>query len=74
MKLPWRDILTTNYDTLLERAAEKEAQKYQLVTNEEILVYQPSPRIIKLHGSFPNIRLYIMTKEDYRRYPLEHPE
>ena len=74
MKLPWRDILTTNYDTLLERAAEEEVQKYQLVTNKETLLYQPSPRIIKLHGSFPNIRPYIMTKEDYRRYPLEHPE
>lgn len=74
MKLSWRDILTTNYDTLLERAAEEEVQKYQLVTNKETLLYQPSPRIIKLHGSFPNIRPYIMTKEDYRRYPLEHPE
>lgn len=74
VKLPWRDILTTNYDTLLERAAEEEVQKYQLVTNKETLLYQPSPRIIKLHGSFPNIRPYIMTREDYRRYPLEHPE
>lgn len=74
VKLPWRDILTTNYDTLLERAAEEEVQKYQLVTNKETLLYQPSPRIIKLHGSFPNIRPYIMTREDYRRYPLAHPE
>ena len=74
VRLKWRDILTTNYDTLIERAAEEEIQKYQLVTNKETLLYQPSPRIIKLHGSFPNIRPYIMTKEDYRKYPMEHPE
>lgn len=74
VRLKWRDILTTNYDTLIERAAEEEIQEYQLVTNKETLLYQPSPRIIKLHGSFPNIRPYIMTKEDYRKYPMEHPE
>lgn len=74
VRLKWRDILTTNYDTLIERAAEEEIQEYQLVTNKETLLYQPSPRIIKLHGSFPNIRPYIMTKEDYRKYPIEHPE
>ena len=74
VRLKWRDILTTNYDTLIERAAEEEVQEYKLVTNKETLLYQPSPRIIKLHGSFPNIRPYIMTKEDYRKYPMEHPE
>lgn len=74
VRLKWRDILTTNYDTLIERAAEEEIQEYKLVTNKETLLYQPSPRIIKLHGSFPNIRPYIMTKEDYRKYPMEHPE
>lgn len=72
--LPWKDILTTNYDTLIERAAEQVVNGFKLVTNKETLLYQPSPRIIKLHGSFPNIRPYIMTQEDYRRYPIERPE
>ena len=72
--LPWKDILTTNYDTLIERAASQVITNLKLVTNKETLLYQPSPRIIKLHGSFPNIRPYIMTQEDYRRYPIERPE
>lgn len=74
VKLPWKDILTTNYDTLLERAAQQTASSYTLVTNKETLLYKTSPRIIKLHGSFPNIHPYIMTQEDYRRYPADHPD
>lgn len=74
VELPWKDILTTNYDTLIERAAEQVISGFKLVTNKETLLYQTSPRIIKLHGSFPNIRPYIMTYEDFRRYPIERPE
>lgn len=74
VQLPWKDILTTNYDTLIERGAEQVINEFKLVTNKETLLYQPSPRIIKLHGSFPNIRPYIMTQEDYRRYPIDRPE
>lgn len=74
VQLPWKDILTTNYDTLIERAASQVMNDLKLVTNKETLLYQSSPRIIKLHGSFPNIRPYIMTREDFRRYPLERPE
>lgn len=74
VKLPWRDILTTNYDTLLERASQEAVCSYKLVTNKETLLYEPAPRIIKLHGSFTNVHPYVMTQEDYRRYPIDHPE
>lgn len=29
------------------------------------------PRIIKLHGSFPSHRPFIITEEDYRTYPVK---
>lgn len=74
VQLPWKDILTTNYDTLIERAASQVINDLKVVTNKETLLYQSSPRIIKLHGSFPNVRPYIMTQEDFRRYPIERPE
>lgn len=68
--LPWSDIFTTNYDTLLERASEHVfTQKYDLVINKEDLIYARRPRIIKLHGSFPSERPLIVTEEDYRSYP-----
>ena len=74
MNLHWRDVYTTNYDTLLERAALDAEFPYQVVTNKETLLYKKSPRIIKLHGSFPNIRPYIITEEDFRTYPQKYPE
>jgi hypothetical protein len=73
LQLPWTDIFTTNYDTLLERTAEKVLeQRYETVINKEDLVWSTKPRIIKLHGSFPSERPFIITEEDYRRYPTEY--
>lgn len=70
LDLPWTDVFTTNYDTLLERACiSVSSQKYDVVINKEDLVYSEKPRIIKLHGSFPSERPFIITEEDYRRYP-----
>jgi NAD-dependent SIR2 family protein deacetylase len=74
VQLPWTDIFTTNYDTLLERAAENITQKeqvYTVVINKEDLALSKSPRIVKLHGSFPSQRPFIITQEDYRKYPNE---
>lgn len=68
--LPWADVFTTNYDTLLERAANLvSSRRYDIVVNTEELVYSNSPRIMKLHGSFPSKTPFIITEEDYRTYP-----
>ncbi len=72
LQLPWTDVFTTNYDTLLERTAEKILeQRYETVINKEDLVWSTKPRIIKLHGSFPSDRPFIITEEDYRKYPRD---
>lgn len=72
--LNWRDIFTTNYDSLLEDAAVKAYRHYNVVTSKDSLIYQPHPRIVKLHGSFPDNRPFIITEEDYRTYPERFPE
>ena len=73
LKLPWADVFTTNYDTLLERACESvTSRKYDIVVTQEDLIYSEAPRIIKLHGSFPSVRPFIVTDEDYRSYPDSH--
>ena len=74
MALPWSDVFTTNYDTLLERASIEANRYYNKVTNKETLLYTPRPRLIKLHGSIPDIRPFIITEEDYRTYPSLFPE
>lgn len=72
LRLNWTDIFTTNYDTLLERTRARVFNKrYQVVLSKEDLVYSKCPRIIKLHGSFPSTRPFIVTEEDYRKYPRD---
>lgn len=73
LNLPWSDVYTTNYDTLLERACRSVAsQKYDIVVNQHDLVNSERPRIVKLHGSLSPARRLIVTGEDYRRYPEDH--
>lgn len=73
LELPWVDVFTTNYDTLLERASAKVVtRRYEPVVNKEDISYAIKPRIVKLHGSFPSERPFIITEEDYRRYPYEN--
>ena len=72
MSLPWTDVFTTNYDTLLERAADDiVGRNYERVVNKDKLVLSHSPRIIKLHGSFDSNESYVISTEDYRRYPID---
>ena len=68
LKLPWKDVFTTDYDTLLERT-EVPGRVYQPVKTINDLTIAFSPRIIKLHGSFPSHTPFIITEEDYRTYP-----
>lgn len=65
--LPWADVFTTNYDTLLERT-EVNGRAYQPVTEPKELVTAIAPRIVKLHGTLP-LGPFIASEEDYRTYP-----
>ena len=70
--LPWRDVFTTNWDTLLERTAPLiTARAYSVVQNMDEIPLKGQPRIVKLHGSFPAQFPLIFTEEDYRTYPTK---
>ena len=69
LDLPWQDVFTTNYDTLLERAASQSHRHYTPVFDAQSLANAEKPRIVKLHGSFPAYRPFVVTEEDYRQYP-----
>ena len=70
LDLPWSDVFTTNYDTLLERARRSViSQRYDLVLKPTDLTRSNRPRIVKLHGSLPSDGPFVITDEDYRRYP-----
>ena len=72
MALPWRDVFTTNWDTLLEKTNSRlTSRHYRVVSCVEEIPLARSPRIVKLHGSLPSRFPLIVTEEDYRCYPTE---
>lgn len=71
LNLPWRDVFTTNYDTLLERASAAMLNHYDIVRQKEDIPLTKPPRIVKLHGTFGMARPLVFTGEDYRRYPQQ---
>ena len=73
LNLPWRDVFTTNWDTLLERTSlEITDRTYSIVQDADQIPLWGQPRIFKLHGSLPASYPLIVTEEDYRRYPIEY--
>ena len=72
LRLPWRDVFTTNWDTLLERASSNVTERaYSVVQDMGQLPLMSQPRIVKLHGSFPASFPLVLTEEDYRIYPTK---
>ena len=72
LALPWQEVFTTNWDTLLEQTNDELMfRQYSVVTQTFELTRAASPRIIKLHGSFPDIEPFIFTEEDFRTYPTK---
>jgi hypothetical protein len=69
LSLPWSDVFSTNYDTLIERAsARTHFRKYDRVFTKDDIPNCARPRIVKLHGSFPSHRPFVITERDYRDY------
>lgn len=58
-------VLTTNYDTLLERADENSRL---VVVSEEIQHDLPRAALVKLHGTMGNPESLVVTKEDLRAH------
>jgi hypothetical protein len=72
LRLPWADVFSTNWDTLLERAcADVFERSYDVVRTLGEIPFAMRPRIVKLHGTFPGHEPFIFTEEDYRTYPLK---
>ena len=72
LALPWADIFTTNWDTLLERTRELTVTPtYEVVREKDELPLATRPRIVKLHGSLPAHFPLIVTEKDYSKYPQQ---
>lgn len=70
LELPWSEVLTTNWDTLLERASRKVHQPvYSVVNRQEDLSSARAPRIVKLHGTIGITDELVFSQEDFRKFP-----
>ena len=67
LELPWSDVLTTNWDTLLERT--RATRRWEPVRSTADLAHGRGRRIIKLHGTIGVTEHFIFAEEDYRTYP-----
>ena len=69
LTLPWRDVFTTNWDTLLARTRLYVPERsYSVVHNKDEIPLSAQPRIIKLHGSLDGHYSLIVTEQDYCKY------
>ena len=47
-------------------------RRYKVIYNQDDLLYSSGTlRIVKLHGSFPSYEPFVISEEDYRRYPVD---
>ena len=72
LRLPWSDVFTTNYDTLLERATLGLVDRNYDVVVDASDRRASRPRIVKLHGSFPSQGPFVFSEEQFRSYPRDH--
>lgn len=76
LELPWNDVFTTNYDTLLEKSISmidrNSNRNYKIIRQCKEIPGSIQPRIIKLHGCVNVSGPYIITEEDYRTYPMTY--
>lgn len=70
-KLPFVQVLTTNFDFLLERAYDVCGKPYLPVVDENLLPCQPIDneiKLIKMHGDLHHPNSLIITEEDYAKF------
>ena len=75
-RLPINTYWTTNYDTLLEQALQKENRCYDVKTSIENLpstLYTREAVVYKMHGDVKYPTRTILTKQDYEQYEITFP-
>jgi len=70
----FRFIVTTNWDTLFEKAIDQISQAKNVLSSEQhaMAINMDQHNLLKIHGSVDQPTTLIATTEDYERYPLTH--
>lgn len=81
LQLPFRYVVTTNYDHLIEQALEGLGRPWNRVVDDAQVAGSGLPggtTVVKLHGSAaapsqPKARAIVLTRREYDRFASEHP-
>ena len=70
VKLPWKGIITTNYDELLEDALKQVEKSYIKITLERNLdlTARAELPLYKVHGDVAEFQSIVLDKESYEKY------
>ncbi len=75
--LPFRQVLTTNFDFLIEKGYESCGKSYLPVVDEDLLPFglpDGETRVIKMHGDLHHPSNLVITEDDYDRFFNLHHE
>jgi hypothetical protein len=73
LSLPWAEVFTTNWDTLLEDCvATRMPNRYNVLADPQDVREVQRPRIVKVHGCVVRNRNFVVTEEDYRLYGIKN--
>ena len=73
MDLQPKHIITTNYDRLIESTENINRMLYEVVRkDEDLLKFQSSNYIIKMHGDIKEDDSIVLKEDDYLKYSFEH--
>jgi len=70
MKLPWKGIITTNYDELLEDALKQIKRRYIKITldrNVDLTALEDIP-LFKIHGDVSEFNSLVLDAENYKKF------
>ncbi|HKO46875.1 MAG TPA: SIR2 family protein, partial [Polyangiaceae bacterium] len=76
-RFPWEAIVTTNYDSLIERTFENRSDRQilKIVWDQDLTCRRPADALllIKMHGDLALRDSIVLTEEDYRCYEQGRP-
>lgn len=72
--LPWKDIITTNQDQLIEHTLDALHIAHDVILDDlDIPIKTQYHKVYKIHGCMERPASIIFSEEQYRTYELKHP-
>jgi hypothetical protein len=68
------NVITTNYDTLIERAFSNAGKRCGTIVREDDLTRMQDVNVVKIHGCVTHLDTVVITEEDYYRWLISDSE